>query len=185
MVVVHAELQFNLLGTTIPGGTKIPAYAFTDVSVNDTFLLGTARGAVLLPETAGTTTSTAQIDLPSSPSSSTSTGAADSNQKPSNTGMIVGGVIGGLVALCTVAILTVTYFRRRNAGVAPSALFDMDPPTRVVGADGAGRGSYTSLRLHDVHEERTPPPQPSSYTYPMGYTPAVPLYPNRPRGYER
>ncbi|KAJ8078922.1 hypothetical protein PM082_013206 [Marasmius tenuissimus] len=171
----------------IPGNTKVPAYAY--VLDGDSFSLDVAQEeSAGLPESVGPGPSST-LESSHSPSSTTPlnsttpSSTAQSHDKPEspenpNTGAIVGGIIGGLVALCSLVILVFTFLRRRRTQLAPSTVFSLNQRANDTGA-WTGRGSYA--RVYDPQDPTSFPPAP--YFSPS-YKAAVPLQPNRPRWYQ-
>jgi len=107
----------------IPDGTRIPHWAYLDVSVADTWNATAAQSAGDSPESTPSTTSST-----SGPSSTTSP-SSSSNHNSSNTGAIAGGVVGGVVGASLVVGLIIWYTRRRRwRAVARPSPFMTDAP---------------------------------------------------------
>jgi len=143
----------------MPLGTKIPHWAYLNVTAGNVFDPATAYGAAALPESTPPTPSTI------SPSASPSTNSPDqqteqprqtSSNTPvspkSNTGAIVGGVVGGVVVL-TIAAGVFFLLRRKRRDAANAKMKDapfraslLNPPV-----------STRNLRLYDPTDPSTYP----------------------------
>jgi len=109
----------------IPSGTRVPRWAFLDVSVADKWNATAAQSAGDKPEGTGSSTSTSSTAAPGSSTSSSSS----SNKSSSNTGAIAGGVVGGVLAVTLLVGLAIWYTRRRRwRAVARPSPFMTDAP---------------------------------------------------------
>ncbi|KDR71524.1 hypothetical protein GALMADRAFT_229495 [Galerina marginata CBS 339.88] len=104
----------QVFNPSIPPYTKVPHYAYLDVTAGDTF-------NVTLAQAAGGTESTS-LPSPTSPTSPTS---ATSSGKKSNSGAIAGGVVGGILGLLVIAGSIYWILRRKKQAAASRA--DIDP----------------------------------------------------------
>ena len=156
---------------------------------------------VELPESTGPVSSATEThsSQSSSPSSTTATNdKSNVGQKTTNTGAIVGGVIGGLVALCTLLVLALTFLSRRRAGTAPSTMFSMN---QRATATNVGRGSYARVyvsgqptasnpldlkqrSMETKQDPQDPTSVPHAPLFSSNYIPAVSLRPNKPSWYQ-
>lgn len=186
----------------IPNGTKIPDWAYQDVSASDQFLPTAAQTVLSLPESTHTgqptSTSSVTASTTSSTSSATSVPATSSgSSSSSNAGAIAGGVVGGVVGLALIAALIFWWMRRRRAQPASAALLDptsaapMSPVSPTTFVQTATFGT-TSPRLYDPSDPSTfpsspadssaPPPsmqeyQPQAYPQSTYSNPSQPLIP--------
>ncbi|KAH9047436.1 hypothetical protein EDB83DRAFT_1461423 [Lactarius deliciosus] len=111
---------------SIPAGTRIPRWAYLEVSAADTWNATAAQSAGDTPEgTATTVSSTSSTSVPSASTSSSSS----SNKSSSSTGAIAGGVVGGVVGATVLVGLIIWYTRRRQwRAVARPSPFMTDAP---------------------------------------------------------
>lgn len=110
----------------IPAGTRVPHWAYLDVSVADTWNATTAQSAGDTPEGTPSTSSSTSTSSTAAPSSSTS---STSNKSSSNTGAIAGGVVGGILGGTLLVGLIFWYTRRRRwRSVARPSPFMTDAP---------------------------------------------------------
>jgi len=178
----------------IPSGTRIPHWAYLDVSVANTWNATAAQSAGDKPEgTPGTSTSTSTTSPPTSTNSSTSSSS-------SNTGAIAGGVVGGLLGATVLFGFLWWYFRyrpsRRAARPSPfmtdephvAQAFGIDPvttpspppnkyydpsdpstfPTSLASPSSLGSPSTTVIQTtpgsEQTHGPLTPPPSGGQYS---------------------
>jgi len=131
----NCSVTYTTFPDPIPGGTRVPHWAFLPIGSDDLWNIASAEAAVSGPEstpTSGPTvltglasTSTSGLFTTVTSSGNTGGGAGGGTQssKSTNVGAIAGGVVGGVVGLALVALLGVFLFRRRNSNrVAPSSL---------------------------------------------------------------
>ncbi|PIL35110.1 hypothetical protein GSI_02898 [Ganoderma sinense ZZ0214-1] len=141
----------------IPSGTAIPAWAYLDVRVNNTFDPAAAEAVAAqdLPESSAspgptsslsttqtsesestTGTSTASYtyltdgSASGTPSATSNASSSESGSKKSNAGPIAGGVVGGIagVALIGAAVFFIPRLRSRHGG-APQGSWEQSPVT--------------------------------------------------------
>ncbi|EIM90318.1 uncharacterized protein STEHIDRAFT_119338 [Stereum hirsutum FP-91666 SS1] len=135
-------------GLTIPSGTRVPHWAYLNVSGLDSWDNTSAFAAIggaessatggattINPSTTGQSTFPASLTDASSTStgsgSPANTGSSSSSGSSSHAGAIAGGVVGGVVGVAAIAGLIAFFLiRRRNSRVPPSAMYT-----------GAGNGS--------------------------------------------
>ncbi|KAN0134212.1 hypothetical protein V8E53_007984 [Lactarius tabidus] len=111
---------------SIPAGTRVPHWAYLDVSVADTFNATAAQSAGDTPEGTPSTGSSTSTSSTAAPSSSTS---SSSNKSSSNSGAIAGGVVGAILGLALLVGLAFWYTRRRQwRSVARPSPFMTDGP---------------------------------------------------------
>ncbi|KDQ06724.1 hypothetical protein BOTBODRAFT_39380 [Botryobasidium botryosum FD-172 SS1] len=119
----------------IPAGTSVPAWAFLDPTVKNTFDVTAALAAANLPETPGGATSSGATTHPfNGPTltpvapfpSSVSTPASTGSSSTDHTGAIVGGVVGGVLGLALLCALIFLFMRRSHrTAPAPAPAPDM------------------------------------------------------------
>jgi len=106
----------------IPIGVKVPAYAYQDVSVSDSF------NVTLAQDTTGTESSRPPASITSSfgltkSSAGLSGGNNGSGSKTNNVGAIVGGVVGGVVFLGIIGSL-IAFFVLRSRPKPKPQIYD-------------------------------------------------------------
>ncbi|KAG9015012.1 hypothetical protein FRB94_007084 [Tulasnella sp. JGI-2019a] len=175
----------------IPVGTEIPAWAYQNVTLHDTFVLANAQATTGIgPESTYYGTPTASIN----PHSSSSTAAAatapiTANINPNPTqvsttsggsktpvGPIVGGVIGGIAVLFLAGVLIYLILRNKKRGAANSEMPLVDQQSHAGMTEDsslpAGYGvSYPSptsgltspQKLYDPADPSTFPGTPASF----------------------
>lgn len=156
----------------IPSGTKVPHYAYLDVTVADEFDPVAAKAAGDAPESTGIAIPSISFPSISIPDLATSTSfgfpttvphtsGSSSTHKSSNAGAIAGGVIGGLLGLALVAALAFWLSRRNRNKTAPSAMVNtgyaapgqpMSPPPMSFNTTTTGPS-----RLYDPSDPTTFP----------------------------
>ncbi|OAX31504.1 hypothetical protein K503DRAFT_777517 [Rhizopogon vinicolor AM-OR11-026] len=155
----------------IPNGTAVPHWAYLDVVTNNTFNATAAQQDGDSPESTSTqvqfTTSIiiySTTSVSASLTSSSTTQSPSSTAKSSNVKAIAGGVVGGVIAVITIAGIVAWFFvRRRHSTKASSAAF---------GDSSVGPGCTPSvymrreLRLCDPDDPSTFPTSPPSGTTP-------------------
>jgi hypothetical protein len=114
----------------IPAGTRVPHWAYLDVSVADTWNATAAQSAGDKPEGTPSTGSSTSTSSTAAPSSSTvTTSSSSSNKSSSNAGAIAGGVVGGVLGVTLLVGLAIWYTRRRRwRAVARPSPFMTDAP---------------------------------------------------------
>ncbi|EPQ58044.1 hypothetical protein GLOTRDRAFT_98772 [Gloeophyllum trabeum ATCC 11539] len=180
----NCSTVYNTYPESIPSGTKVPAWAYLNVS-NDLWDYLSAQADLSAPESTATvqksTGSVAPSTAnPSSTSSSVPSGGATSSHN-SNTGAIAGGVVGGVVGLAIIGGLIAFFVmrsRRRSQPKAASAMFEQRPMS-------AATTEYTAVppftpsttKFYDPSDPSTYPPtvgSPSITTgHTLGYSPSV------------
>ncbi|KAF8270121.1 hypothetical protein EI94DRAFT_1699022 [Lactarius quietus] len=151
----------------IPSGTRIPHWAYLDVSVANTWNATAAQSAGDKPEgSPGASTSTSTTSAPTSTNSSTSSSS-------SNTGAIAGGVVGGLLGATVLFGFLWWYFRYRPSRRAarPSPFMTDEPHVaQAFGIDPVTTPSpppnkyYTTPGSEQTHGPLTPPPSGGQYS---------------------
>jgi len=143
----------------IPGGTRLPHWAYIDVVTGNTWTVAAAQSAGDSPETTPTQHSTLQ---PASTASTAPQGTSGTSSKSSsNAGQIAGGVVGGIVGAALLAALAFWYLRRqrRRAEAQPSPY--RDKPEEAYGLPDTTSGTTMSIgRFYD-------PSDPSTYPKPV------------------
>jgi len=118
-------LYLSQFPENIPSGTKVPQWAYLDITTDGTFNPTAAEAVGDSPESTGNSIPTATAPTPSSISTSVST---TTKKHHSELAPIVGGAVGGVVFLCLCA-LAVICCKRRKSGArgrkAPSAQVDL------------------------------------------------------------
>ncbi|KAI0773866.1 hypothetical protein C8Q74DRAFT_1267134 [Fomes fomentarius] len=145
----------------IPAGTAVPAWAYIDITANNTFDPEAAQALANqdAPEsTASVKPSSTSGSLAGSPSETQSSNGApqaggnSSSSKSSNIGPIVGGVVGGVVGLIAIG-LAIFFFLRYKRNRA-----DHQAPTGPLDLTG-GTGGYTQYAQYPQYpqyEEKSP-----------------------------
>ncbi|KAJ3991785.1 hypothetical protein F5050DRAFT_1792536 [Lentinula boryana] len=93
----------------IPSGTKVPRWAYQNVTAEDDFNPTEAQAVGDAPESTGTAPPTGSTSV----STPTVTSSALNQGKKTNAGAIAGGVVGGVVVLL-LAVAALLYLRRRQ-----------------------------------------------------------------------
>ncbi|TCD69375.1 hypothetical protein EIP91_007931 [Steccherinum ochraceum] len=178
-----AAIYQSVYPETIPSGTSIPAWAYLDVATSDNFNITAAQ----LNQQEGHPESTASG--PSSTSSGagspSSTAQPSSSGKHSNTGAIVGGVVGGLggaAILAAVAFFFWRKYRRNSRGVNASNGTSTDSNTFAPGVfDGSEKATSQPYTITPLPIS-SPSPAPGMNTAGVGagYVPGKIYDPNDP-----
>jgi len=155
----------------IPTGTKVPHWAYENVTIGDgAFNTTVAKAETSSPESTGTPKPTGTA--PASPSNSPA--ASGSKPKKSHAGAIAGGVIGGLVGLAIVAGLIFWLIRRRRTPKAPSSLVNTLPgasnPMSYTSVTPFPTGAVQAPKLYNPSDPSTFPTTPSIYSTPEQHT---------------
>ncbi|KAH9059771.1 hypothetical protein EDB87DRAFT_742134 [Lactarius vividus] len=145
---------------SIPAGTRIPHWAYLEVSTADTWDATAAQNAVIFlcakdtPE--GTATTVSSTSVPSS----TTSPSSSPNKSSSSTGAIAGGVVGGVVGATVLVGLIIWYTRRRRwRAVAQPSPFMTDAPHVAVAFGLPDLGTSTSMpKYYDPSDPSTFPP---------------------------
>ncbi|KAL1757188.1 hypothetical protein FB107DRAFT_260174 [Schizophyllum commune] len=122
----------------IPGGTRIPHWAYQDVVTNNTFDIQTAINDAYsnAPESTASAKPTFSTSKSSGHSTATGSGmessgssSASGGGSKTNVGAIAGGVVGGVVGLAAIIGLAFFFLRRRKQqrAKAPSSAY-LAPP---------------------------------------------------------
>jgi len=163
----------------IPSGTKVPHWAYLNVTVTDTWNNVTAfnaRGGAESTATGGPTvinpsSSTAGSSPALTPTSNPSS-EAGAHKSSNHTGAIAGGVVGGVVGLALIGGLIAFFLiRRRRTRVPPSAAYATGGPNMATAGNSASMPFMqdqpaTPKRFYDPSDPSTFPtsPSPSSPT---------------------
>jgi len=141
---------------SIPAGTRVPHWAYLDVSVADTWNATAAQSAGDSPEDAPSTTSSTSSTSRSSSSAGSGSG---SNKSSSNTGAIAGGVVGGVLGATLLVGLIIWYTRRRRwRSVARPSPFMTDEPHVAEAFGIPDPGVSTSMpKFYDPSDPSTYP----------------------------
>jgi len=104
----------------IPGGTRVPHWAYLDVVVSDSWNITAAQSAGDSPEVTPTVSTIQMSATPSATLKSISN--PSSNQNSSHAGEIAGAVVGCIAGAALLATFVLWYLRRRRrrAGARPS-----------------------------------------------------------------
>ncbi|KAF8883240.1 hypothetical protein BD779DRAFT_878981 [Infundibulicybe gibba] len=129
----------------IPPGTRVPHYAFENVTLNDAFDVSTAEADAGEPESTALPTPT------NTGNSGPSSGAQPPGKNKNNAGAIVGGVVGGVVFLVVVAGLAFWWTRRRRAQHTPI------PSSASSGHVVPMSYNYTSSTTPKIYDPSDPP----------------------------
>jgi hypothetical protein len=151
--------------TTIPASTKIPHWAYLDVSISGTFDPDAAFNVSNAPESSRPPTPSS---TGFSATSSTSTSNSPSSH-PSHAGAIAGAVVGGIVGLALVAGAVIFYYQKRtterspglvhgynNTRSASPTIFTRSPPLPVTLPH---QQVLRPQKLYDPHDPSTYPPR--------------------------
>ncbi|KAF9454634.1 hypothetical protein P691DRAFT_806802 [Macrolepiota fuliginosa MF-IS2] len=176
----------------LPLGTRVPGWAYADVTVTNGFNLSTAQALDTRPESTGIstptsssfptsrtigTTGTLSFTTPRSSSTAGIAGADGSSGSGSgtNAGAIAGGVIGGVVGLALVAGLLFFFLRRRREASEKPASSAFNTTPYMAAAYGPEQNmSYnptTSPYPSDQAQKLYDPADPS--TFPTTPTPVA------------
>ncbi|KAI9462907.1 hypothetical protein BJY52DRAFT_1255950 [Lactarius psammicola] len=141
---------------SIPAGTRVPRWAYLDVSTADSWDATAAQSAGDSPEGTQTVSSTSSTSAPSSSTSPSSS----SNKNSSSTGAIAGGVVGGVVAATLLVGLIVWYTRRRRwRAVARPSPFMTDAPHMAEAFGLPDPGTSAAIpKYYDPSDPSTFPP---------------------------
>ncbi|KAF9032072.1 hypothetical protein BJ165DRAFT_861523 [Panaeolus papilionaceus] len=105
----------------IPTNTSVPNYAYADVIANSRFDIAAAQAMLSSPSSSLSSSSTSTSSSASTPTPSNPPNTNQGERKSSNTGAIVGGVIGGLIILgLSVTLIVWLVVRSRRKTVAPN-----------------------------------------------------------------
>ncbi|KAJ3794982.1 hypothetical protein GGU11DRAFT_758701 [Lentinula aff. detonsa] len=156
----------------IPSGTKVPRWAYQNVTAEDDFNPTEAQAVGDAPESTGTAPPTGSTSV----STPTVTSSALNQGKKTNAGAIAGGVVGGVVVLL-LAVAALLYLRRRQRHrkkrAAAANVIDDKPrpyPVGPVSSDtiDTGTGFHASIptmsmpsagmRLYNPSDPSTFPP---------------------------
>jgi len=177
----------------VPSGTAIPAWAYQNVSVHDTFELSIAQNNTAPQSTYfGRPTASINYHLSASVAASTTavigttTPTAAASQSKSNVGPIVGGVVGGLAVLALLGVLIFLCVRQqrskkhlRSPKLAPEVYY-MEDQSKMAQAPYSGTPDYgvgyatsptivssdvPSHKLYDPSDPTTFPMTPASFGY--------------------
>ncbi|KAJ3736153.1 hypothetical protein DFJ43DRAFT_1204260 [Lentinula guzmanii] len=110
--VVHyncSSIYPTIFPENIPSGTKVPRWAYQNVTAEDDFNPTEAQAVGDAPESTGTAPPTGSTSV----STPTATSSALNQGKKTNAGAIAGGVVGGVVVLL-LAVAALLYLRRRQ-----------------------------------------------------------------------
>ncbi|KAH9029414.1 hypothetical protein EDB85DRAFT_2251750 [Lactarius pseudohatsudake] len=155
LTLSHASVTRTRYPNSIPAGTRIPHWAYLEVSAADTWDATAAQSAGDTPE--GTATTVPSTPSTSVPSSSTSP-SSSSNKSSSSTGAIAGGVVGGVVGATVLVGLIIWYTRRRRwRAVARPSPFMTDAP-HVAAAFGIPDPGTSMPKYYDPSDPSTFPP---------------------------
>ncbi|KAJ3775393.1 hypothetical protein FB446DRAFT_407780 [Lentinula raphanica] len=117
----------TIFPVNIPSGTRIPHYAFQNVTAEDDFNPTEAESEAGSPESTGTSPPTGSISSTSSATTSpTVTSSTSSQTKKTNSGAIAGGVVGGVIVLL-LAVAALLFFRRRQRRLHRDRAVIIDP----------------------------------------------------------
>ncbi|KIP11619.1 hypothetical protein PHLGIDRAFT_457951 [Phlebiopsis gigantea 11061_1 CR5-6] len=127
----------------IPSGTAIPAWAFLNVTMTDTFDPATAQlyQASNSTESSAPPASSTSSVLSSNTQTSTSTGTASSTASPkTNVGAIAGGVVGGVVGVAVLCVLLGLWLKQRKARMSASVHMPEYQTVPVMPQSSSGMG---------------------------------------------
>ncbi|TFY68981.1 hypothetical protein EVG20_g3336 [Dentipellis fragilis] len=182
-----SEWAFNCSSTSpdgtlpisVPSGTRIPQWAYQNVTGTDLWNNQTAFNVGDGVESTATTgpTGSSSVSMTSSPGvtgSQTSAPNSGGSSHKSHAGAIAGGVVGGVVGAALLAGLAVFFFLRyRRSHLPPSAAYTQGgaPPMSQPGYEGS-TGPFTAgttetpRKFYDPSDPSTFPtsPSPSSPT---------------------
>ncbi|KAG8939290.1 hypothetical protein FRC03_006399 [Tulasnella sp. 419] len=185
----------------LPPGTSVPAWAYMDPRSGDTFNVTVARTLIDVPESTYIGYPTAPISIVPSTTSqrpfvSTFTLLPSSSASPSggggssNTGAIVGGVVGGVAVIAFVVGLFVYLWKKRHEGPVISPVSPIRPHDgRIDMAES--ESNHTRIQFYPQITGSSPDPSmgqlsPTVYNHsppPMGYNQSPP--PMGPTGYNQ
>ncbi|KAI1788869.1 hypothetical protein LXA43DRAFT_609760 [Ganoderma leucocontextum] len=171
----------------IPSGTAIPAWAYLDVRINNTFDPAAAQAVAAqdLPEStapAAASQTSLSTGTDGNIGAPTATGGdpSSSSKKTSNAGAIVGGVVGGIagLALISLAVAFILRYRRSHSDSAPGGKHGQQPESPYTNystsAPAWEKSPVTSVSTHRLYDPNDPRTFPAQDPYASG--PAVPAY---------
>jgi len=158
----------------VPSEIRVPQWALIDLTdendwnANQSHAVGDSPevgpGSIIAPSTAATATSSSRPSSTGSPTSTNGTNGS-SGGGSSNTGAIVGGVVGGIAAIC-IAVVAIIYQQRRSqpqpavlADVVESKVLSSPPeaPEEGTTAPSSLSGSPAAMKLYDPNDPTTFP----------------------------
>ncbi|KAJ4487766.1 hypothetical protein J3R30DRAFT_845604 [Lentinula aciculospora] len=166
----------------IPSDTKVPRWAYQNVTAEDNFNPTEAQAVGDAPESTGTVppTGTTSVSTPST------TPTVSSQGKKTNAGAIAGGVVGGAIVVL-LAVLALLYLRRRRRvrkerGVARAAIDVDDKPrpypvstSAVPESNETGTGFHASIPTMSIPSTAMRLYNPSDpSTFPLSTSPSLP-----------
>ncbi|PPQ87237.1 hypothetical protein CVT25_004086 [Psilocybe cyanescens] len=143
---------FQFIGN-IPSDTRVPNYAYQNVTASDTFnatLASTAGGA----ESTSIPTPTSAVASSGAPSTSPSTSGTASSHSHSKAGVIAGATVGGIVGAALIAALLYLLWRRRHP--QPTGRYDVPLPKDEHPGHPIPGGEQ--MKLYDPNDPTTFPP---------------------------
>ncbi|KAG9040904.1 hypothetical protein FS837_012959 [Tulasnella sp. UAMH 9824] len=178
----------------IPLGTGVPAWAYQNVSIADTWNQTLALPQIsVAPESTyyGTPTATVSYNVTTAGGGSTQTGATSATttneSSKSNAGPIAGGVVGGIFLLALIGVLVwLLLQRRRNEAQDPSVTgyyttdagqmgetnyfpaavdYGTSYPTSTPTIFSGSRRTPDTPKLYDPDDPSTFPKTPASFGY--------------------
>ncbi|KLO10745.1 hypothetical protein SCHPADRAFT_942607 [Schizopora paradoxa] len=112
--VACSNVYVGVFPEDIPVGTSVPAWAYSNVTVTDTF-----NPQVAIENTAPDSTATKSLTTQTATNflnNGNEASGINGNKKKSNAGSIAGGIVGGAALLCLVGFFTLRRHLRRKDG---------------------------------------------------------------------
>ncbi|KAG1891139.1 hypothetical protein F4604DRAFT_1949432 [Suillus subluteus] len=172
------EVFLQTYPDNIPSGTKVPNWAYLNVTANGFDPVAaqnngdTPESTATSVQSTGSVASSSSVSASLTSSSGTATGSSTSStdSKSSNAGAIAGGVVGGIVGVAAIIGFATWFFiKRRRSATAPSAAFS---------DIGGGPGYTQSVYSANPHPF---PVQPQMTQQPRLYDPSDPTtFPGSP-----
>lgn len=165
---------------TIPSGTSIPAWAYLDITDNNTFNPSAAQAVAsqhapdsTAPATASQTGGASSLTAPPSATGSSGSNGAptsgensgSSSKSKSNVGAIVGGVVGGIAGLALIGIIVFFILRSRRNAVQNQPTGPVD--LTANGNYGQYPAQYANYGGDMQYGEKSPVPAQSDPSQPL------------------
>lgn len=176
----NCTLPYTGYSESIPSGTAIPQWAYQNVSLSDDFNATLAQAVGDGPESAATkapstaysvsTSTSPTASFTPSPSSSTSSNPFSSAPKSSNSAVITGGVVGGVVGLAALAAVATWFFVHRRQVTPPSPTDIGAAPVVINMETSPFTSAATQPLLYDPSDPNTfPTPSTMQAIYSSSY----------------
>ncbi|KAF8237709.1 hypothetical protein L208DRAFT_1388882 [Tricholoma matsutake] len=154
---------YTILPFDIPSDTKVPHWAYLNVTSSDEFQPAAANAVTNAPESTHISTSATST-------STSSTTSAGSSSSSSNVGPIVGGVLGAFVGLGLIAGLLFWWMRGRNRRQTPPGPSPKPMTEHLIDGSTSMTSNTTAPVLHTSPMKLYNPSDPSTFpSFPADY----------------